>query len=127
MRRKFSREEKLAAIRSFEKGEPAGVNSKMVRRWRDESHKYGANAFSGYGKRRAPIHPKTEPVTFRLTRQEYDQLRVCCSESGARSVSEFARAQLFHSPVEPSARKIEEKVRDLTASVTRLARAIAAT
>lgn len=123
MRRRFSKEEKLRAIERLEGGEAVGMNPKMVRRWREEWHRYGANAFLGYGRRRTSAPLKTEPVMFRVTPEEYARLSACVSSSEARTLSEFARRRLLDP--EPSAREIEQKLTDLTAVVSRLARTIA--
>ena len=84
MRRKISKEEKLAEIERLERGE-AVANPKMVRRWRDEWKLYGDKAFSGYGRRRAQAPLKTEPLVLRLTEREYNQLQACASASDADS------------------------------------------
>jgi hypothetical protein len=123
MRRRFSKAEKLAAIQRLEKGEADGLNPKMVRRWRDEWLRYGVHAFSGYGKARAPRVQKTEPVVFRLTMAEYQRLLDCVESSDARTLSEFARRQLFDA--QPEARQIEQKVVELTRAVKQLALRVA--
>jgi hypothetical protein len=123
MRRKFSKEEKIAAIQRLETHEPDGLNPKMVRRWRDEWLRYGVHAFSGYGKARSPKYQKTEPVIFRLTPGEYQRLIDCVQLSNARTLSEFARRQLFGTQPEPS--QIEQKVVELTRAVQQLALRVA--
>lgn len=35
-------------------------------------------------------------VVFRLTQEEYDNLKVVCSERGGRSLSEFTRSELMN-------------------------------
>jgi hypothetical protein len=125
MRRRFSKEEKLAAIQRLENGEPIKLNPEMVRRWRVEWHKYGANAFSGYGNPRRPTPPKTEPVVFRLKPAEYDRLLASVRSSDAGSLSEFARRHLFEPHPEP--RQIEQKIAELTRVVKHLTRILAKT
>jgi transposase-like protein len=121
-RRKFSKDEKLAAIQRLENGDPIDLNPELVRRWRNEWHKYGANAFSGYGNRRSPTAQKTEPLIFRLQPAEYERLMACVEASGAPTLSEFARRQLFKPHPEP--RQIEQRVAELTRSVQDLARRV---
>jgi hypothetical protein len=41
--------------------------------------------------------PRNRILIFRLTQEEYDVLHTASSEKGARSLSEFARTQLFGS------------------------------
>ncbi len=59
IRRKFSRELKLAAVARLRAGDSAAevarafeVNPNDVQRWRRECHEYGERAFLGYGQRR---------------------------------------------------------------------------
>jgi transposase-like protein len=122
-RRTFSKEEKLAAIQRLENGEPSELKPDLVRRWREEWHKYGANAFSGCGTPRAETPQKTEAVVFRLTHGENERLLACLQSSGARTLSEFARRQLFEPQPEPE--QIERKVAELTGVVEDLTRRIA--
>jgi transposase-like protein len=118
MRRRFSKEEKLAAIQQLEKGEAVQVEIEMVRRWRDEFEKFGHQAFSGCGRRRKPIPQKTKVLVFRLRRAEYQRFLNCLESSEAQTVSEFARQQLF--AVEPDAQEIENRIASLTEAVKRL-------
>ncbi len=124
-RRKFSKEEKLAAIERYENGEVIDLNLNVVRRWRDEWHKYGANAFSGYGNPRTPTPQKTQPIVFRLKLAEHERLLAGIQTSQARSLSEFVRGHLFE--VQPEAGQIEQRVAELTRVVEGLARMIAET
>lgn len=123
MKRTYSKQEKLAAIERLENGEPDDLVKEMVRRWRDELHKYGAQAFSGYGKRRRPVPQKTMVLVFRLRQPEYERFLACLESSGARTVSEFARRQLF--APEPDPQQIERRIADLTETVKRLGRCVA--
>lgn len=119
MRTKYSREQKIAAVGRLERGEPDGLNLKMVRRWRDEWYKYGANAFTGYGKSRTPKVQKTEAIIFRLTAAEYSRLLLCVQQSGARTLSQFAREQLFRT--EPAAGDLEHRIAQATRALATLA------
>jgi transposase-like protein len=125
MRRKFSKAFKKAAVRQLQSGRSVAeiarfcqVRPQILRRWREELDKYGPNAFTGYGRQRSPTHPKTEPVIFRVTQEEYERLQACYSASNCRSLSEFARDQLFQASAEPSFPQIEKKIEEL---VSRLA------
>ena len=49
----------------------------------------------------AVTKPRNRLVNFRLTEEEFQSLRTASSESGARSISDFARSAVlrsFHSP-----------------------------
>ncbi len=118
MRRKISREEKLAAIQRFENGEPCHEEIETVRRWRDELHKFGEHAFSGYGRRRNSIPQKTKVLVFRLRRAEYERFLNCFQSSQAPSISEFARRQLF--APEPDLEEIEKRIASLNDALKRL-------
>lgn len=121
MRRRFSKSEKIAAVERLERGEPVD-HPKMVRRWRDELHKFGANAFTGYGNARVQGPKKTEAVVFRLTPNEYERFLARVQSSGARSLSDFARRQVF--AAEPDPRRIARRIADLITVVKQLARTI---
>jgi uncharacterized protein (DUF1778 family) len=43
----------------------------------------------------AVVDPRMKVVMFRLTEQEYDQIREACHKSGARSLSDFARTAVL--------------------------------
>jgi uncharacterized protein (DUF1778 family) len=47
------------------------------------------------------IKPRTRPVNFRLTEEEYRHLIAACSIKGSRSISDFARSAVLRS-AEPS-------------------------
>ncbi|MFN7543743.1 MAG: plasmid mobilization protein [Acidobacteriota bacterium] len=43
-----------------------------------------------------PVYrPRTRLVNFRLSEEEYQQLKETCARSGARSVSDFARSSVL--------------------------------
>ena len=132
-RRKFTKEFKKAAVQRLqsedsvaEVARACGVTPQMLRRWREELTRYRVNAFPGYGKRRSSAESRTEPVVFRVTEDEYDRLKAACSATGARSLSQFARRQIFL-PVSPgpSLAEIEGKLSQLTAALLQLKQMIA--
>lgn len=41
--------------------------------------------------------PRTRLINFRVSEEEYDQLRLASERSGARSLSDFARSAILHS------------------------------
>ena len=41
--------------------------------------------------------PRTRLINFRVSEDEYDQLRQASEKSGARSLSDFARSAILHS------------------------------
>ena len=62
--------------------------------------------------------PRNRLLIFRLTQEEYATLQTASSERGARSLSEFARAQLFGSLDTPA---LGEQLGELKTTVTRIA------
>lgn len=62
--------------------------------------------------------PRNRLLIFRLTQEEYATLQAASSEKGARSLSEFARAQLFGS-LDASA--LDQQLGELQTTVTRIA------
>jgi hypothetical protein len=60
--------------------------------------------------------PRNRILIFRLTQDEYDALQ--SASSGARSLSEYARAKLL-APAGPS--KIDEQLTEIQSTVARLA------
>ena len=63
--------------------------------------------------------PRNRIMIFRLTQEEYAILQAASSEKGARSLSEFARGQLFGSLDAPA---LGQQLGELTTTVTRIAR-----
>ena len=62
--------------------------------------------------------PRNRILIFRLTQEEYATLQAASSEKGARSLSEFARAQLFGSLDAPA---LGQQLGELKMTVTRIA------
>jgi hypothetical protein len=62
--------------------------------------------------------PRNRLLIFRLTQEEYATLQAASSEKGARSLSEFARAQLLGSLDGPA---LGQQLGELRTTVTRIA------
>lgn len=128
LRHRYTKEFKEAAARRLEQGASTAevarvfeVSAKALRRWQQELRQYGATAFSGYGKRRALITPRTRAVVFHLTEEEYIRLKATSSGVGARSLSDFARSQILLGTPEPSLEHVDEKLDELRSAVQQLA------
>jgi hypothetical protein len=61
-------------------------------------------------------NPRNRILIFRLTKDEYETLQM--ASTGARSLSEYARAKLLGPPKEPA---IDEQLSDLRVTVARIA------
>lgn len=72
----------------------------------------------------AALKRRTRAVIFRLTDDEYEALKAACLESGARTVSDFARGELLRS-VEREQRKVTERLAQIESGVHRLEELIA--
>jgi hypothetical protein len=79
------------------------------------------------------LNKKSKMVSFRLSGEEYRLLQGACSKSGARSVSELARAAMqriilddnFHAgSTESEVRDLKMKFNLLSAEVQRLSRMV---
>src|SRR5262249_39505620 len=100
-RRQFTKEFKEAAVQRVELGASVAevarsceVTPEDLRRWRRDVFIYGSRAFLGSGKNRVDeslIKPRTRSVVFRVTEDEYENLKSACLTSGARSISNFTR------------------------------------
>ena len=62
--------------------------------------------------------PRNRLLIFRLTQDEYDALQAASSEKGARSLSDFARTQLFGSLAPPP---LGRDISELKVTVARIA------
>ena len=49
------------------------------------------------------LKPRNRLVNFRLTEEEFDQLRQACGDQGARSLSDFARSAVMRQVEQPQA------------------------
>lgn len=80
----------------------------------------------------AVLKPRTRLVNFRLSEEEFQNLRAACASQGARSVSEFARGAVLHlmqageapEAAERRLSHLDERVSELGAIVVRLARVL---
>ena len=63
---------------------------------------------------------RTRAVIFRITQDEYNRLKSELAESGARSLSDFARSKVLRAIGEPSVVDLTQKVGALEAAVHRL-------
>jgi transposase-like protein len=100
-RRVFSKEFKETVVGRLESGEPVGdaalalqLDPTVIRRWRHEWRKYGAAAFTGYGKSRSPA-PSARTVIVRFTEDEYESVKAASVALQAGSLPEFVRAQIL--------------------------------
>lgn len=66
------------------------------------------------------MKPRTRAVIFRITQDEYNQLKSATERSGARSLSDFARAKCLRAIGEPSTAELSQKVGSLESAVDRL-------
>jgi hypothetical protein len=71
----------------------------------------------------AVTKPRNRMLIFRLTQDEYDALQAASSQRGARSLSEFARAQLFGSLEAPA---LGQDITELKITVARIAQMLEA-
>jgi transposase-like protein len=131
-RRKFTKEFKESAVMRLETGastaevaQACELSINLLNRWQQEMRNYGAKAFSGHGKSRRPIQPKTQAVICRLTQDEYQVLTTACSKHGARSVSAFARSRMLEATEEPSFAQVERELDDLLVTLQGLTEMLA--
>lgn len=69
----------------------------------------------------ADTKPRTRAVIFRLTQEEYNRVKFASSEGGARSLSDFARANVLRATGDPTLGQVERKLDELNRTVRRLA------
>jgi transposase-like protein len=131
-RRKFTKQFKEAAVKKLaqrsslgEVARTSGVSVNVLNRWRQEFRNYGGKAFSGYGKRREPIKPRSHNIVFRLTEEEFDRLKAASLEVGSRSVSDFVRSQVLAATGEPSLVQLDKKLDELCDAVRQITRGLA--
>jgi transposase-like protein len=129
-RRRIPKEIKQAAVRRVDAGEPpAGVadalevNPNMIHRWRQELHRFGGKAFSGYGRNRT-VNPRTRELRFVVTPEEYAYLQSASEAALAPSLSAFVRAQTMPGPPEPSTSRIQGNLEEVEAILTGLTDAL---
>lgn len=59
------------------------------------------------------IESRSRMISFRLTAEEYDQVREACLAQGIRSISEMARAAIYivlQQPVRPPENSVESRL-----------------
>ena len=79
------------------------------------------------------VSPRNRIVVFRLSQEEYRNLRQACSSRGARSISDFTRSQILVSLSEdspgnagrPGFEKIAQEIIELRSAVAILADGLA--
>ena len=57
--------------------------------------------------------PRSRAVIFRLTQEEYNQVKSASSAGGARSLSAFARENVLRAAGEPTLGQMEKKLDEL--------------
>jgi transposase-like protein len=126
-RQRYTKEFKLNAIRQLDSGDSLGsvaelcnVTPKMLRCWRDELANFGAEAFSGYGKRRRR-GPATVAIRFLLSPAEYDRLVAAASHLSSTERSAFLREAVMSTADELPSTNIGRKLVELEEGVRRLA------
>lgn len=71
-------------------------------------------------------HPRTRLVNFRLSEEEFELLQQTCSRSGARSISDFARAAVLSAPsIPPTSLGCGTRLDRLESLLTRLENSLA--
>jgi hypothetical protein len=73
----------------------------------------------------ADMKPRTRAVIFRVTQEEYNQLKAASSTGGWRSISDFARSQALSATGEPSLAHLEKKLDDVNTAFHQLTQALA--
>jgi transposase-like protein len=131
-RRKFTKEFKESAVMRLEEGASTAevaraceLSATLLNRWKQELRSYGSKAFSGHGKSRRPIQPKSQAVICRLTHDEYEVLTTACFKNGAPSVSAFARSRMLEATGEPSFIQVEKELDDILVTLMGLKRILA--
>lgn len=70
------------------------------------------------------VKPKGKSVVFRIAQEDYARLAPVVTASGARSFSEFARAQVLRVLGEPSLADVGQKLNELEATMKQLTEAL---
>jgi transposase-like protein len=126
-RKKYTGEFKLDAIRRLDAGdsvvlvaESCKVTPKMLRCWRNELANFGAEAFSGYGRKRRR-GPATVAVKFLVSRAEHDRLVAAAAHLGTTKRVAYWREAVMSSVDELPSANIGRKLEELEEGVRRLA------
>ena len=64
--------------------------------------------------------PRTRAVIFRLTQDEYNRVKSASSAGGARSLSDFARANVLRAAGEPTLGQMERKLDEVNRTVRQI-------
>lgn len=96
------------------------VSANVLNRWRHELHNLGPKAFSGYGKGRDSLKARSHNIVFRLTEEEFKQLKTASSAKGSRSLSDFVRTQALRASGELSLVKVDKKLDELNRAVRQI-------
>lgn len=127
-RQKYTREFKIDAVRRLNAGasivvvaDSCKVNSKLLRCWRNELANFGAEAFSGYGRKRRR-GPATVAVRFLVSRVEHDRLVAAAAALSKTGRVAFLRNAAMISVDELPSAKIGRKLQELEEGVGYLAR-----
>jgi hypothetical protein len=67
------------------------------------------------------LKPRNRVVVFRLTQDEYQDLKTVSSARGARNISDFARSELLHSIGHGRLWEVHQRLSNLESTVKRMA------
>jgi hypothetical protein len=67
------------------------------------------------------LKPRNRVVVFRLTQDEYQDLKAVSSVRGARNISDFARSELLHSIGHGRLSSVDQKLSNLESALQRVA------
>lgn len=70
------------------------------------------------------LHRKSKMVSFRVSLEDYEQLRSFCSSQGQRSVSDFARLAVTSILQSPGVANLESRVSDAEGRIQLLTREV---
>ena len=69
----------------------------------------------------ALLKPRNRVVVFRLTQDEYQDLKTASSVRGARNVSDFARSELLTSIGRDRLSQVDQRISNLESAVYKMA------
>jgi hypothetical protein len=70
------------------------------------------------------LKPRNRVVVFRLTQDEYQELKTISSVRGARNISDFARSQLLHAIGHGGLSALDQKLLNLESTLKRVAQLV---
>ena len=94
------------------------VSPNVLNRWRHELRNLGPKAF--LGKSRNSIRPRIHNIVFRLTEEEFDQLKTASVAEGSHSLSDFVRSQALRTGRELSLVEVDKKLSELNRAVQQI-------